>query len=132
MSTEEPLPAVYALRIMPRAEQDILAAVRYMADAAGETAAQEWQEELFAAVSSLGTLPRRCALAREERVFSREVRQIVFRRGANTAAYRILFRIADGGLEASTVFILHVRHGAQAPLTEAEASTIENIPDDKA
>jgi plasmid stabilization system protein ParE len=97
MTTEEPLPTVYALRIMPCAEQDILTAVRYMADAAGEAVAQEWQEELFAAISSLGTLPRRCALAREERFFSREVRQIVFRRGANRAAYRVLFRVVDGG-----------------------------------
>lgn len=132
MSMEEPHPTVYALRIMPRAEQDILAAARYMADAAGEAAAQEWQEELFAAISSLGTLPRRCAPAREERFFSREVRQLVFRRGANTAAYRVLFRVVDGGSDAPTVFILHVRHSAQAPLMQAEAHDLESILSDEA
>lgn len=125
MSTQEPGPAAFALRILPRAEQDILAAVRFVAGVAGDAAAQEWREEMFAAIASLGTLPRRCALAREERFFLREVRQMVFRGAGNGAAYRILFRVADAGADAPTVFILHVRHGAQAPLAGPEARDIE-------
>lgn len=126
MSAEEPAPLVFALRIMPRAEQDILAAARYMAASAGEAAAQEWQEGLFAAIASLATLPYRCALAREERLFLREVRQYLFREAAGGAAYRVLFRVADGGPDAPTISILHVRHGAQAAIMRAEARDIED------
>lgn len=80
---------------------------------------------MFAAISSLATLPRRCVLAREERFFLREVRQLVFRGTAGSAAYRVLFRVADGGQDAPTVFVLHVRHSARVPLTRAEARDVE-------
>lgn len=126
MTTNDDSLPIYALRVLPRAEQDILAATQQMADTAGDAFAEDWQEGLFTAISSLATLPSRCALAREETYFKREVRQLLYRKTAGSAAYRILFRIAGGAQDAPTVSILHVRHGAQAPLTQAEARNIEN------
>jgi len=54
------------------------------------------------------------------------VRQIVYRRRPGGPAYRVLFTVeADSSEDAPFVNVIHVRHGAQAPMNEAEASAIE-------
>ena len=61
-------------------------------------------------LATLQEKPRRCALARENDIFPEEVRQLLY--GKKQQSYRILFVVRD-----EFVYILHVRHGRQAPLT---------------
>jgi hypothetical protein len=53
---------------------------------------------------------QRCTLAVEYEIFSEEVRQLLF--GQSKNIYRVLFAIRD-----TTIYVLYVRHSAQAPLT---------------
>jgi hypothetical protein len=64
-------------------------------------------------------MPKRCPLARENKYFSQEIRQILYGRGRNS--YRILFTIVEGK-DVSTVRILHIRHAAQQTLGESQES----------
>ncbi|WP_414582712.1 type II toxin-antitoxin system RelE/ParE family toxin [Scytonema sp. PCC 10023] len=57
--------------------------------------------------------PRRCALAAENDALTEEIRQLIYGKSRNK--YRILFTIRE-----DTVFVLHVRHRSQAPLTSEE------------
>ncbi|WP_107806395.1 helix-turn-helix domain-containing protein [Nodularia spumigena] len=62
------------------------------------------------AIATLQENPRRCNLAVEHEIFPEEVRQLLYGKSKNI--YRLLFTIRD-----TTVYILYVRHSAQAPLT---------------
>ena len=64
-------------------------------------------------------MPKRCPLARENKYFSQEIRQILYGRGRNS--YCILFTIVEGK-DVSTVRILHIRHAAQQTLGESQES----------
>ena len=64
-------------------------------------------------------MPKRCPLARENKYFSKEIRQLLYGRGRNT--YRILFTVIEEG-EVPTVCILHIRYGAQQALGENQES----------
>ena len=79
--------------------------------------AQNWYQGLIKAISSLKSMPRRCALARENPFFSQEIRQLLYGQGQNT--YRILFTVLDDQPEP-TVRILHIRNAAQQTLGESE------------
>src|SRR5918997_5140594 len=79
-----------------------------------EAAALRWYEGLMRAFRSLEKNPLRCPLAPEGAFFEEEIRQLIYGR------YRILFMV-----EAETVFVLRVRHGAQAYLTPDESEEIE-------
>jgi len=61
-------------------------------------------------IATLQEKPRRCSLAVEHEIFSEEVRQLLYGKSKNI--YQILFTIRD-----ATVYVLYVRHIAQAPLT---------------
>lgn len=121
---EEPAPA-YALRILPRAERDIRAALLRLAELSGDAVAQAWYENLYTELAALSINPARFARTREDRLFRREVRQLVYRRTPSGVAYRVLFTVVAGGQDAPTVAILHVRHGARRDVTRAEARSIE-------
>lgn len=58
-------------------------------------------------------MPKRCPLARENKYFSQEIRQLLYGRGRNS--YRILFTILEKQ-EVLTVRILHIRRGIQQTL----------------
>jgi len=79
--------------------------------------AQEWYQGLIKAISSLQTMPNRCALARENAFFSQEIRQFLYGRGQHT--YRILFTVLDDQ-PIPTVRILHIRNAAQRAIGEDE------------
>ena len=57
--------------------------------------------------------PQRCALAPENDALTEEIRQLIYGKSRNK--YRILFTIRE-----DIVFVLHVRHRSQAPLTSEE------------
>jgi plasmid stabilization system protein ParE len=115
---------IYALRFTDRARTDIDAAHARFVALAGQVVADAWKDGLFEAVASLSTMPRR-ALASEQRRFRHEVRQLIYRRPGSDVAYRVLFTIVEEAEDAPFVRIVHVRHGAQRPISRAEAREIE-------
>lgn len=76
-------------------------------------AASRWHDRLMDSVRSLRENPERYALAPESEWFAGEIRQLLS--GKKKNAYRILFEIRK-----DSVFILRVRHGAQALLEPGE------------
>ena len=73
------------------------------------SAAARWYERLMQAVQSLETNPERGDLAPEEEWYQRGLRQFLY--GKRRGVYRILFEI-----RANTVYVVRVRHSAQALL----------------
>lgn len=73
--------------------------------------ADKWFRGLMNAIATLQENPLRCSLAVECDIFSEEVRQLLY--GKSKSTYRVLFTIRN-----TTVYILYVRHSAQAPLTK--------------
>ncbi|MDJ1184705.1 type II toxin-antitoxin system RelE/ParE family toxin [Roseofilum casamattae] len=69
-----------------------------------------WFRELMDKLATLQAQPRRCALAIENDAFSEDVRQLLY--GKPPQVYRILFVIRN-----DIVYVIHVRHSKQAPLT---------------
>ncbi|MEH2240702.1 type II toxin-antitoxin system RelE/ParE family toxin [Nostoc sp.] len=72
--------------------------------------ADRWFRELMNAIATLQEKSQRCALAVEHEIFPEEVRQLLYGKAKNV--YRVLFTIRN-----TTVYVLYVRHTAQAPLT---------------
>jgi plasmid stabilization system protein ParE len=72
--------------------------------------ADQWFRGLMNTIATLQEKPKRCTLAVEHEIFPEEVRQLMYGKSKNT--YRVLFAI-----RGVTVYVLYVRHSAQAPLT---------------
>lgn len=66
----------------------------------------EWFNGVLDALQSLEHLPNRCAVAPESRHFQEKIHQLLY--GKRPHVYRVLFVIRQ-----STVYILHIRHGAR-------------------
>jgi plasmid stabilization system protein ParE len=110
---------VYALRFTFAARADIDEERVRLAAIVGEEAANSWRAGLLEAISTLATLPQRCIVAQEDVLFPEAVvRQFLYRRRRGSAAYRVLFTIHEYPDDAPFVRVQHVRHAAQAPLTE--------------
>jgi len=75
--------------------------------------AHKWAVGLMDAIQSLENFPNACGHAPENAYFSQEIRQLIYGRGLN--AYRILFTV-----QADTVSVLFIRHGAQDVLRPEE------------
>ena len=71
----------------------------------------EWFDKLLDCLYSLDHSPNRCPLAREALRSHREIRNLLYGKRGNV--YRILFEIDE---VRNTVWILHIRRGARAPL----------------
>lgn len=56
--------------------------------------ARQWYDGLLRAIKSLSQMPKRCPIARENKYFSQEIRQLLYGRGRDS--YRILFTIVEG------------------------------------
>lgn len=97
----------FQVEITEPAEGDAREAVRWIAQYAPEKASL-WYFDFLAAADSLQEFPARCPLAPESSEV-RELRHLLF------SKYRIIFLIDD-----ETVYILHVRHQKQKPLSPDE------------
>jgi plasmid stabilization system protein ParE len=75
----------------------------------------EWFERLLDCLYSLNNSPGRCPLAPEARRSHRAIRNLLD--GKRRNVYRILFEIDE---ERHTVWVLHIRRGARAPLGPEE------------
>ncbi|MDQ2799241.1 MAG: type II toxin-antitoxin system RelE/ParE family toxin [Armatimonadota bacterium] len=113
-------PSVYAVRLSVLARRQIDEERGRLTLTAGLTTARAWQDGLLAAITSLATYPEGCSLAPENRLLSSMVlRHLIYRRTRSGPAWRIIFSVEEANKnDPATVRIQHVRHGAQASLTE--------------
>jgi plasmid stabilization system protein ParE len=102
----------YSVHITARALREIDEALTWISERSPAAAAR-WHGELLEAVHSLEENPERCGLAPESEWYSGEIRQLLH--GKRRGVYRILFEI-----RGDTVYILRVRHSAQALLKPDE------------
>lgn len=118
----------YALRLIPRAERDIDAAIVHFANTSGFEIAQLWRGRLFEEIARLATNPTRFPLIpemRRLRGFPHEFRHLVWRRTVSSVAYRIIFWIEEEGDDGPTVTVGFVRHAAARPVMPSEAREIQ-------
>ena len=105
----------YRIEISRVAEAEADTAFLWLSQVTSPTKASQWYSGLLQAIESLSQMPKRCSLARENKYFSQEIRQLLYGRGRNS--YRVLFTILEGQ-DASTVRILHIRHASQQTIGE--------------
>ena len=98
----------HAIHITVRALSEIDGALEWLSQRS-RAAAVRWHEQLSGAVRSLENNPERCGLAPENEWYPGEIRQLLH--GKKRGVYRILFEV-----RGNTVYILRVRHSAQALL----------------
>jgi toxin ParE1/3/4 len=97
----------FRVEITEPAEQDAKEAVRWIAQHSPEKATL-WYFDFLEAADSLREFPARCPIAPESGA-EKEFRHLLFEK------YRLIFLIED-----ETVYILHVRHQKQKPLSTDE------------
>jgi len=97
----------YRVEITEPAERDAKDSIEWIAQYSLEKAAL-WYFDFLEAAGSLEKFPARCPLAPES-AESKELRHLLF------GKYRMIFLIED-----ESVFILHVRHQKQKPLSPDE------------
>jgi plasmid stabilization system protein ParE len=107
----------FQVETTPVAEAQIEKAYRWHRNANPEFA-DRWFRGLMNTIATLQEKPRRCSLAVEHEIFSEEVRQLLHGKSKNV--YRVLFTIRD-----TTVYVLYVRHSAQAPLTADDLEQLD-------
>jgi plasmid stabilization system protein ParE len=105
----------YRIEISSVAEAEADSAFIRLSQATSPVKASQWYSGLLQAIESLSQMPKRCPLARENKYFSQEIRQLLYGRGRNS--YRLLFTVLEGQ-DMSTVRILHVRHASQQTIGE--------------
>ena len=98
----------HSVHITARALREIDETLEWLTQRS-HSAAARWHGRLLEAVRSLEDNPARCGLAPESEWFPGEIRQLLH--GKRRGVYRILFEI-----RGDDVYILRVRHGAQALL----------------
>ncbi|MEQ8754284.1 MAG: type II toxin-antitoxin system RelE/ParE family toxin [Coleofasciculus sp. G1-WW12-02] len=99
----------FQIEITPIAEAQIEQAYRWYRER-NPAFADRWFRGLMNAIATLQEKPQRCALAVEHEIFPEQVRQLLYGKSKNI--YRVLFMVRE-----QTVYILYVRHSAQAPMT---------------
>lgn len=99
----------FQVEITPIAEAQIEQAYRWYRERNPDFA-DRWFRGLMNAIATLQEKPQRCALAVEHEIFPEQVRQLLYGKSKNI--YRVLFMVRE-----QTVYILYVRHSAQAPMT---------------
>ncbi|MEK7829918.1 MAG: type II toxin-antitoxin system RelE/ParE family toxin [Acidobacteriota bacterium] len=97
----------YRVEITKPAEEDARVAVDWIAQYSKEKAVL-WYFDFLEVADSLQEFPARCPIAPES-TEARELRHLLF------GKYRLIFLIDD-----ESVFILHVRHQKQRPLSPDE------------
>ena len=100
----------YLVKFTPRAERD-LASVFEDIHAEDSEAAQRWYEGLKEAVLTLGRLPYRCPLTRE----NPNLRHLLY--GHKPHIYRVIYRVLEKQMQIN---VLHIRHGARRVFTVSD------------
>lgn len=100
---------IFQVELTPVAEAQIEKAYCWYRESNPEFA-DRWFRVLMNAIATLQEKFQRCTLAVEHEIFPEEVRQLLYGKSKNI--YRVLFAIRE-----ATVYVLYVRHSAQALLT---------------
>lgn len=118
-------PPVYAIRLTLEARLELDEEHNRLVELANFKMANEWRNGLLDAIRTLATLPERCVVAPEDELFKDVVRQLLYRRKRGPI-WRILFSVyeADDN-DPSMIRVHHIRHGAQASMTEWPVSENE-------
>lgn len=104
----------YRIEFSPDAQEDILAAARYIRDVGRSPQnAAGWYEGIYKAIMGLADLPRAHPLAREDAAFEEEVRQLVYK------SHRVIYTVGEG-----VVVIHRVWHVARE---DAEAGELPGL-----
>src|SRR5262245_19916501 len=98
----------YQIEITETAFADIDDAYEWIKERAPR-AAENWYEGLMTALSSLRQNPKRCPRIFRTDLPASELRQLIY--GRRRGRYRVLFT-----LDAETVTIVRILHGARAPI----------------
>jgi plasmid stabilization system protein ParE len=106
----------YRIEISSIAEAEADSAFMSLSQLTSPVKASQWYSGLIESIESLSMMPNRYSFTRENKYFSQEIRQFLYRRGRTS--YRILFTILEAN-ELSTVRILHIRHLSQQAIGEA-------------
>lgn len=102
----------YLVELSRTAEAEVLEAFVWKGERSA-SAANQWYNGMMTALASLEDNPKRCPLAPDNDAFPEEVHQLLY--GKRRDVYRILFSI-----RGVTVYVLHVRHGAQKPFSASD------------
>ncbi len=102
----------YRVEVSPAAAQQINEAFDYIHLRSPQNA-KNWLVKFRQQIQTLKTMPHRCGLIRENAVFKKEVRELLY------FSHRILFTVDE---DESLVQIHAVRHGAQSELAGDEFS----------
>ena len=100
----------YRVKISDRAKWDLSGIYRFIRAERSELAFR-WYLGLRDAIQSLKENPSRCTPTPEDKLY----RHLLY--GRNTDVYRVVFKIIEA---PKLVEIVHIRHGAQRPLTSAD------------
>ena len=98
---------MFEVRITQTAEEDIQRSFEWWRGNRDPDQAAQWYDSIYPAINSLSQMPRRCAFARDQDMYSGELRQLYFGIGRK-ATHRIIFAI-----EGHTVTILAILHQRQ-------------------
>ena len=101
----------YTIVISEPAERELEDAARWWAEHRSAEQAQRWYRGFLNAIRSLADNPARCPLAREDRLFSAEIRELHFGLGRHPSHRAVFTLVRD------VVLVLTIRHVAQADLT---------------
>ena len=104
----------FKVRVSPSAKSDIERNAFWWAEHHSLDQSLEWIQAIENQLADLKVMPTRHAVAPENDLFSVELRQKLVGLGARPS-YRAVFIIKE-----DTVFVLAVRRGSQAPLTEID------------
>lgn len=122
-SEDEPL--VYAIRLTMEARLELDEEHNRLAELTNLQRADEWRNGLLEAIRTLATLPDRCVIAPEDELFKAVVRQLLYRRKRGPI-WRILFSVYEANdNDPPIIRVHHIRHGAQASMTEWPADENE-------
>ncbi len=119
----------WIVRLTEYARADIDATTAYLAGVVGDERADAWQNGLLEAAGRLARFPASHGTIPELALFQETVRQFWYtgnrrpRRGG--PAWRVLFALRENDQDGAVVQVLHVRHGAQGPMTAEEAQAME-------
>jgi plasmid stabilization system protein ParE len=99
----------YRVIITPEAESDLKSIYRYIRKQGAPQAARNWLAGARKRIKSLSESPERGSLAPEWVSFDEAIRELLY--GNSRLNYRILYIVIN-----TSVFVLHIRHGARLPM----------------
>ncbi len=105
----------YEVIVSPEAEAGIVSVFQYINERSPDRAAK-WLRGLYRRIDTLETIPKRCALAREDDYFDGTLRQLLFK------SHRRIFRVEEA---ERIVRVLYVRHARQRTVGEQDDESAE-------